>query len=173
MKVFTREQCGLQAPNMGRMALRPAGTVWGITAHVTVTGENDPLNTWREIQASYMNGHNVNHEVYGDIPYNVGITMAGDVLDGRDTRYVGAHALSAGNVANRCTNGVVFIGEGNRITPEAEEAFRVVAWTTSLTVGHRVTLLGHSDWSHFGGPITGCPDPPILAFVRAVSAAAH
>lgn len=168
--VVTRRECGLRAPNTARLSARGGQPLWGIVAHITVTGAGSPAATWRAIQAEYMDGHNVNHEVYGDLPYNVGISMDGRIFEGRDDRWVGAHAKSRNNLLNRQTLGVAFIGMPGQLTPGAKLAFKTVVLVNAVKFHRPMTLLCHSDAVFFGGPPTGCPDEPIRSFVRSVAA---
>jgi len=171
--IVTREQCGLQAPNPARMSTRPIGQVVGVTVHCTVTPTNDPLATWRQIQREYLDGNNVNHERYGDIPYNDGITLDGRILAGRAHGFVGAHALSTDNMANEITYGVAIIGSGTTITPAAEQALRVWLYLCTIELGRRPFVLDHLDWRAYGGIATACPDPATVAFVQQLRAEAR
>lgn len=164
MQILTRAQCGLAPANLAHLSIRSPDRPVGITVHCTVTPTSDPVATWRQIQQEYLSGNNVNHAVYGDIPYNDGITLDGRILQGRDHRYVGAHALSAYNVANRVTLGVALIGTGANITPQAVTALRQYIYLATLELGHRPLLFDHYDWRALGGIATACPDPP-TAFV--------
>lgn len=168
--VVTRQECGLRPPNPARLTLRGGQPIWGIVAHITVTGASAPAATWRTIQAEYMDGHNVNHTVYGDLPYNVGISMDGRIFEGRDNRWVGAHAVSRNNVLNRQTIGVAFIGMPGQLTDAAKLAYKAIVYVTAVQLHRPMTLLCHSDAVAFGGPATSCPDEPIRSFVRSVAA---
>lgn len=163
--IVTRQQCGLLAPNVARLSLRPVAQVVGVTVHVTVTPATDPLERWREIQHAAMNGSLPSGDHYGDIPYNAGITSDGRILAGRDGKYVGAHALSTGNVANIHTFGYALIGTGGVITRQAQTALRTAVYLTTLQLGRRPLLFDHFDWRALGGIATACPDPPTAAFV--------
>lgn len=172
--VVTRQECGLRPANPARLQPRGGQPLWGITAHVTVTGSGAPAQTWRQIQAEYTSGNNVNHTVYGDLPYNVGISMDGRIFEGRSDQWVGAHAVSKNNLLNRQTLGVVFICQPGELTQAAKLAFRTVVLVNAAKYHRTLNLLCHSDAVLFGGPATGCPDDPIRPFVRSVAAdAAH
>lgn len=164
--IVTREQSGLLAPNLARMGTRPIGDVIGATVHCTVTPAADPLATWRRIQREAMMGALPSGDLYGDIPYNDGITLDGRILQGRRHVYVGAHAKSNGNVANVHTIGVAIIGTGANITPAAETALRTWLYLLTLELGRRPILFDHLDWRALGGIVTACPDPPTIAFVE-------
>jgi len=163
--IVRRSQWGAAPENPARLSERAPDKVVGITVHVTVTPTNDPLRKWRQIQTEYLNGNNVNHTKYGDIPYNDGITLDGRIVEGRAHHWVGAHATSATNVANRVTLGVALIGTGNGITPDAKAALRAYVYLATLELGHRPLLFDHYDWAAMGGISTACPDPPTAAFV--------
>lgn len=172
--LVTRQECGLRLANPARLQPREGQLLWGITTHITVTPSNTPLATWRQIQADYMTGHNGNHEIYGDLPYNVGIAMDGRILEGRDDVWVGAHAKSRNNLLNRQTLGVAFICQPGQLTAAAKVAYKTVVLVNALKYHRAMILLCHSDAPAFGGPATGCPDDPIRPFVRQVAAdAAH
>lgn len=162
--IVRRDQMKLAPPNLARLSIRRPDKVIGVTVHCTITPSADPVGTWKQIQAEYLSGHNVNHEQYGDLPYNDGITMDGRILEGRAHAYVGAHAASTNNVANRTTLGVAIIGTGDNITPQAIAALRTYVYLATLELGHRPLLFDHYDWRALGGIATACPDPP-TAFV--------
>lgn len=164
LRVVSRAEMGLAPANTARLSLRGTDRLVGVTVHCTVTPTADPVATWRQIQAEYLSGNNVNHTVYGDLPYNDGITLDGRILQGRDHKYVGAHAMSTTNVANRVTLGVALIGTGANITPAAEAALRGYLYLASLELGHVPLVFDHYDWHALGGIATACPDPP-TAFV--------
>lgn len=173
VEILTRDQCGLALPNRDRLSGRLPDHVVGVTVHCTVTPTADPVATWRQIQAEYLSGNNVNHAQYGDIPYNDGITLDGRILTGRPHGYVGAHALSTNNIANRWTLGVAIIGTGATITPAAEQALRTWLYLATLEIGHRPLLFDHLDWRAYGGISTACPDPATVAFVGQLRAEAR
>lgn len=168
--VVSRAECGLRPANPARLTPRGGQLLWGIVAHITVTGAGDPLGTWRAIQRDYQSGNNVNHAVYGDLPYNVGIAMDGRILEGRDDQWVGAHAVSRNNLLNRQTIGVAFIGMPGQLTDAAKVAYKTIVLANAMRFHRQMILLCHSDAVQFGGPPTSCPDNPIFAFVRATAA---
>lgn len=171
-RVVSRAECGLRPPVTARLARRAPNPIWGITTHITDTPSNTPLATWREIQAAYLSGNNVNHTKYGDLPYNVGLSMQGWILEGRSDAWVGAHAISTNNLLNRQTLGVTFIGRPGELTEAAKTAYRTIVFVNALHYHRTLNLLCHSDAVFFGGPATGCPDDPIRPFVRQVAAGA-
>ena len=83
VRILSRQQCGLVPPDLSRLSVRSRSDLFGVTVHCTVTPTADPVATWRQIQTEYMSGQNVNHQRYGDIPYNDAITLAGGILAGR------------------------------------------------------------------------------------------
>lgn len=163
----TREQCGLRAPNPGKLALRangPKGGVLGVTVHWTGFASGpDPLATWRGIQRAEMEAE------YGDLSYNAGVTDGGLILAGRDAKYVGAHAKAHANLANLSTYGVAYIGD-RAPTPAGIQALRAYIYVTilSLRLGHTILLPGHQDWVPFGGIPTACPGTlePVVRAIR-------
>lgn len=173
VQILDRTHLGLLPPNERRLSRRPIGNVIGVTVHCTVTPTVAPATTWRQIQAEYMDGHNVNHEVYGDLPYNDGITMDGAIFAGRDHGYVGAHAKSTDNMANNITLGVALIGTGQSISAQAEAALRTWLYLVTLELGRRPILFDHLDWRALGGISTACPDPATVAFVSQLRAEAR
>jgi len=157
----TRDQAGLQPPNLARLSRHdPHDRRWGVTKHHTAGATPhvplDSFRIWRELQASAMSGNNVNHTRYGDIEYNVGFDDFGQILVGRDSQWVGAHAASANNVANRMTFGAAYLG---RATRRCRPSTRSTPTCTSRPCRseHAAITLGHKDWSRWGGIITDCP----------------
>lgn len=176
MRIVTRAELGLAPANPAHLTSRGTDRLIGVTVHCTVTPTADPVGTWRQIQAEYLSGNNVNHTVYGDLPYNDGITLDGRILQGRDHKWVGAHALSNTNVANRTTLGVAIIGTGANITPAAETALRQYLYLAGLELGHAPLVFDHYDWHALGGISTACPDPPtafVVGKIRAEQRAGH
>lgn len=165
VEIVRRHELGLRPEDPSRLSQRPAGALLGVTVHVTVTGASDPVGTWRRIQAEYLDGTNVNHQRYGDLPYNDAVTMDGRILEGRAHHWTGAHALSAGNIANVHTLGVAVIGTGAGISQPAKRALRAYVYLAGLELHRPPALFDHFDWAAFGGIATRCPDPPIAAFV--------
>lgn len=174
--IWSRERCGLAPPDTSRLTKRDPGALVGVTFHVTVTPASDPVHTWQRIQAEYMSGNNVNHVKYGDLPYNEGVTLDGRILQGRQHRYVGAHATSDNNVANRVTLGLAVIGTGAGLSHAAQQAIREWLHLLRVELGHAPVLFDHYDWRAAGGIATACPDPAVAAFVallRAEQRAGH
>ena len=172
-EILTRAQCGLLPPNLNRLEVATPGQLVGVTVHCTVTPTADPLATWRDIQSAEMRGADPSHDTYGDIAYNAGVTLDGRILTGRDRQWVGAHATSTNNVANRITIGVALIGTGGTITPAAELALRECLALAHLAFGHAPLIFDHLDWRALGGIATSCPDPPTVAFVAQLKAEAR
>jgi len=159
VKLLSREQCGLAAPNPARLTLRHDAII-GITVHVTATAEPDhhPTGTWAAIQRAEMSGNDPDHAVYGDISYNAGITLDGTVLAGRDGRWRGAHALSHDDLANRCTLGIAVVGNGHTVSQAAEDALRACGGLFRLAYHRAPQWWAHSDWDAPDGSYTTCPD---------------
>lgn len=155
----TRQQCGLAAPDTSRLSVR-SDKIVGVTKHHTggsaPRSPHDSLRLWRDLQAQAMSGNNVNHTRYGDIEYNAGFDDFGQILVGRDNRWNGAHATSNGNLANRLTLGLAYLGD-NSPTPQALAAMHAYIYVASYGIGHAAWVLGHQDWIKAGGIATACP----------------
>jgi hypothetical protein len=164
--IVKRDQVPLARPIETRLQPRDSTPVVGITFHITATGAGDPLGTWRTIQAEAMSGHLPSGDVYGDIPYHDGISQDGRIIQGRDHRWVGAHATSSANIANRVTDGVAIIGTGAGLSDAAKQAIRAYVYLWSLGHKRRPVLFDHKDWRAVGGIATACPDPAVEAFVQ-------
>jgi hypothetical protein len=86
----------------------------------------------------------------------------------RDGRYVGAHALSIDNAANRLTDGVCFLEDRRGITAAAREAF---AWWVNLERflhAGRCANYAHEWWAKGrGGTPTECPGAGVIQLVAA------
>jgi hypothetical protein len=106
---------------------------------------------------------------YGDIAYAGAYDGDGNVFGLRDGRWVGAHAGSTGNVANRLTDGIVFLEDARGWTTAASEAF---TWWQQLFVfvQRRAPVeYAHEWWSKgHGGLPTSCPGPYVETAVRHV-----
>lgn len=164
-RIITRREAGLALPIPSRLQRRDGRDVLGITFHVTVTGWDDPTRKWREIQGAAMGGALPSGDVYGDIPYHDGISLAGDILQGRAHVYVGAHAKSTGNLANVATDGVAVIGDGKWLTEPAKNAIRAYVYLWTLERGRRPLLFDHNDWRALGGIATACPGKAVEGFI--------
>lgn len=163
--VVRRARVPLAAPIYSRMQSRGDTAVVGITVHITASGADDPLGKWRAIQGAAMGGSLPSGDVYGDIPYHDGISMDGRIIEGRSHRFVGAHASSTGNLANRVTDGVAVIGTGAGISDGAKAALRTYVYLWTLEHHRRPLIFDHYDWRALGGIATACPDPAVAAFV--------
>lgn len=98
---------------------------------------------------------------YGDIAYGLLIDPNGVVYLGRDERvYVGAHAASHDNVANRLTHGVCFLGDLTVKFP-SPAAQRAAFWCLELMrfAGSGLLCWEHREWATYGPPAlpTACP----------------
>lgn len=167
-RFYTRQQAGLFTPNTHRLSSR-TDTVVGITWHRTGEPTTDPLGKWKQIQQLAMLGELPSKDLYGDHPYNAGIVtsgpLAGVILPGRDPRWVGAHATSTHNVANRVTLGVALIGDGT-VTPAARAAVAALIYVTAFGTYRRGLLqFDHREWLGVGGIATSCPGDSLAAFV--------
>lgn len=166
---FTRAECGLAPANTSRLGSR-FDLVTGITWHCTGSPTADPLDKWRQIQQLAMEGKLPSRDLYGDHPYNAGIVLdgehAGAILPGRDPKWVGAHATSTHNVANRTTIGVAILGDGSHLTPAALTAMSAVVYVLAFGTYKRGLLaFDHRDWRALGGIATACPGSAVEAQV--------
>lgn len=158
---LTRDQVGLAAPNLSRLGSR-FDLVAGITWHCTGAPTRDPLGKWRQIQELAMEGKLPSRDLYGDHPYNAGIVLdgpfGGSILPGRDPKWIGAHAASTHNVANRITLGVAILGDGSRLTPAAITAMSALVYVLAFgTYKRGLVPFDHRDWKALGGIATACP----------------
>jgi hypothetical protein len=167
----TRGQLRMRSPNAARLTPRSAIVV-GITVHTTGGKTTDPRATWANIQAAEMDGKLPPGVHYGDIAYNVGVTNSGDVLEGRNASWVGAHALSHDNVANRTTLGLAVVGDGTTLSDAARTAIRACGFLFRAHYGRPPLWLTHRHWNSPDGSHTQCPGDPISSFV-AVLAGGH
>lgn len=166
-----RASIGLTAPNTAHLTLRTTAQRtsqhMGLTWHHTGAGGNlyhpDPLARLRGIQAYHMGTLG-----YGDIAYEGGFDADGNVYALRDAIYVGAHAGSAGNIANILTDGIVWLEDSRGITSAGLQAWR---WWLDLYrwVQHRPAVsFAHRWWAEgHGGKPTACPGDDWDAVVRA------
>lgn len=170
VEIVPRDLCGLIAPDLTRLSTR-TDVVTAITVHDCGADVADPVAKWRQIDELARSGMLPSHDLYGDVPYNAGVTQDGRILEGRSAQYVGAHAASDNNVANRVSLGVCLIGSGQSIAPAAEEALRQY-FAVAAYVGrvHGLLPFDHLDWRAFGGIITACPGPATVAFVAQIRA---
>lgn len=162
---LSADELGLVKPDYSRLEAR-ADPIRGVVVHWidNVPEPHQPAAVWRELQRAAMDGENVNHTFYGDIEYNAGVCESvahpgnGTILVGRDNDYVGAHALSEGNVANRTTLGVAVLG--NALTPgvvQALLAYLYVVRVAEVAHGTPFVLEGHRELAPIGGISTVCP----------------
>ena len=170
VEIVPRDLCGLIPPDPNRLDTR-VDVVSAITVHDCGADVVDPIAKWRQIDELARAGELPSHDLYGDVPYNAGITQDGRILEGRSAAFVGAHAASTNNVANRISLGVCLVGSGQLISPAAEEALREY-FELAAYVGRVPALMpfDHLDWRAFGGIITSCPGPATVAFVAQIRA---
>lgn len=165
-----RSSLGLGMPVPARLALRtPAdagpsheGITWHHTGADGTLFHPDPIARLRGIWA-----YHVETRGYGDIAYNGAFDADGNTYGLREHRYVGAHATSTNNVANRLTDGIVFLEDARGITHAALEAF---TWWVNLyhyVAGRLPRSWAHEAWSHHdGGTVTECPGADWMAALR-------
>jgi hypothetical protein len=156
-----RASLHLGAPVTARLATRTAlertshheGVTWH---HVGDGGTLDRPNQVERLKAIWQ--YHVHTLGYGDIAYHGAFDADGNTYGLRDAAYVGAHAKSAGNVANVLTDGVCFLEDRRGVTPAALAAwewwvnlYRWVHHRPPQSFAHRWWAAGH------GGTSTVCP----------------
>lgn len=162
VKFHPRATLNLRSPNLQRMSTRtPAdsdqahqGLTWHWTADGGMLFLPDPIKRLQGIQRYHMDTLG-----YGDIAYCAAYDAGGNTYELRAPRYVQAHAASPGNVANRQTDGIVFLEDERGYTHEALEAF--VWWHNVYGLAHRrfPKHFAHRWWGRQGAPAapTQCP----------------
>jgi len=167
-----RASIGLAPPNPAHLTLRThaenTSQKQGLTWHHTGSGGTlfhpDPLARLRGIQSYHMNTLG-----YGDIAYEGAFDADGNVYALRDSKYVGAHASSFGNVANRLTDGICWLEDSRGITSAGVQAFR---WWNDLfrwVLARPPQCFAHRWWAEgHGGTATACPGDDWDAVVRFV-----
>ena len=170
VQIVSRAEMHLPLPNPARLSKR-VDVVTAITVHDCGADVSDPIAKWIQITELAMGGRLPSGDTYGDCPYNAGITQDGRILEGRSASYVGAHATSHDNIANRVSLGVCLVGSGNSITALARAAL-VEYFELAAYVGRRPALIpfDHLDWRAFGGIVTSCPGPATVGAVATIRA---
>ncbi|HET9247711.1 MAG TPA: hypothetical protein VFO15_18045 [Xanthobacteraceae bacterium] len=165
-----RDSLGLGQPVLSRLAARSDADLHLANGQITWhhTGADgtlyhpDPIARLRGIWEYHV--HTLG---YGDIAYEGAFDADANTYGLRDGRWIGAHAGSTGNVANRQTNGIVFLEDARGITHGALEAF---TWWVNLSKwvsGGHFTEYAHRWWSKgHGGTGTECPGDDWDAVVR-------
>lgn len=166
---LTREQLHLAPPIPSRLEVAH-DLVTGITLHCTGSPATNAALKWHDIQREAMAGTLPSHDLYGDHPYNAGVSLGGDVFAGRDHRWVGAHAASTHNVANRTTLGVALVGDGHTLDAKAEQAIRACVYLFQVAYRRKPLIFDHLDWRALGGIATACPGPAMVAFTAKLRA---
>lgn len=180
---LTRAQWRAAPPRHDRLQVRTS-TLRGATFHHT-TGANlgsRDTATWARSIQQFCFGRG-----YGDIEYNAMIRAyihpvtrqpRGVFVEGRDPKWVGAHASSTGNTANRETVGVALMGDSRdvlanpRLIPVVK-ALLGLSWYLVLLDAHAHGVadpksFGHRDWIASGGIATFCPGDAFLAMIHAL-----
>lgn len=171
MKFFTRaelEKVGaLVPPRPEHLAVDAHGDRVGITWHWTGAGGRlfrpSPFERLRAIQEDHF------ARGYGDIAYNGGFDIDGNVFALRDPHWVGAHALSNGNVANAETLGFVFLEDERGLTAGGVGPMELMTFLFELRYKHPPRYWGHRDWAQDGGTPTACPGDQLEAFQAFIS----
>lgn len=165
--VHTRAQIGLRAPNTSRLAMRSAldlgdgdrGLTWHWTGADGRLFRPDPLARLRGIQSAHMAPGGLGTKAgAGDIAYAGAFDADANVYLLRDSKFIGAHALSPGNVANAQTNGIVFLEDARGVTPAALAGF--TWWYDLFRLVHRgrvPEMFAHEYWARMNGQATTCP----------------
>ena len=167
-----RASLGLRPPTPNCLTPRTAAELGpqrlGLTFHHTGAGGTlfhpDPVARLQGIQRYHMDTLG-----YCDIADEGAFDADGNTYGLRDTAYVGAHAGSSGNIANRLTDGIVWLEDARGITGAGLQAFRW--WVNLYTwVMHRPPIVfAHHWWSEgHGGLPTACPGDDWDAVVRFV-----
>lgn len=137
----------------------------GLTWHWTGEGGRlfhpDPFQRLRGIWA-----YHVDTLGYGDVAYEGAYDADGNTFELRHPRFVGAHAQSTDNEANRVTDGIVFLEDARGFTQAAADAF--VWWTNIYRLAHRRTpeMWPHRWWGDgHGGLPTSCPGNSLAGII--------
>jgi hypothetical protein len=174
ISILTRAQWKAAPPNPAHLSTR-RDTLLGVTFHHTTganLGDVDTAQWARNIQRFCMVTRG-----YGDLEYNAMIRAyvdphdgqpRGVFVEGRDVKYVGAHAASTGNVANRTTTGVALMGDADEVLSHPElvptvHALVNLCWYFQQLYSHahkvaHTARYGHREWMPKGGTATVCPE---------------
>lgn len=169
VRFHDRASLGLGQPNPHRLSWRSGWEAGagheGLTWHWTGEGGHlfhpDPIQRLRGIWA-----YHVNTLGYGDIAYEGAVDADGNTYELRHHAYVGAHAQSAGNEANRLTDGIVFLEDARGWTNAATEAFSWWYNVYHLTMRRVPRLWAHRYWGRHGGLPTQCPGDGLANVVK-------
>lgn len=168
-RFFPRAVIGLRRPNPNRLTARTPDEYGeahrGLTRHWTgATGAYGQLAAFARLRA--IQRYHMDVLGYGDIAYEGAHDGDGNTYGLRDARYVGAHARSTANYANRLTDGIVWLEDARGWTAGAERGF---AWWSSLyrLAHHRPPVeYAHEWWAKGkGGTVTACPGRDLIAHV--------
>lgn len=130
----------------------------GLTGHWTADGGAlflpDPI---KRLQGIY--DYHVHALGYGDIAYAGAYDAGANAYELRNNRYVQAHAATPNNVANRLTDGIVFLEDERGWTAGAVEAFTFWHNLYILAHGRPPQHFAHRYWGRFPLPAkpTACP----------------
>lgn len=172
VRFHPRATLGLGPPVLARLQRRTAdeqhGTKVGFTRHWV--GDGGTLyhpNPITRLQNIY--GYHVHTLGYGDIAYEGAFDAGGNVYELRNSVFVGAHAGSTGNVANRLTDGIVYLEDARGWTTDAWSAFTWWRNLFRLVLGREPIEYAHEWWAQgHGGLPTQCPGPAVRNAVRIV-----
>lgn len=156
-----RAEWGAAPPRGGtpRSLAEVVGTTWHHTTGRTLRPSLGDYDAWlRAIQQEHF------RRGYADIAYTALFDAQGRIYQGRSNDIVGAHALSAHNVANRRTFGIAYLGSGDQLTPAACTAMRAYVYVQMIALApHRPAGAAplaqwlHRQWAVLGGTPTYCP----------------
>lgn len=156
-----RASLGLGAPVTAHLSRRTANDAGPGYAGLTYHHVGDGGTLYRPNQVARLQAiwaYHVHTLGYGDIAYNGAFDADGQTYELRSHDWVSAHAASTDNVANRTTDGIVFLEDSRGLTHDALAAF---SWWVDLYrwTQHRTPMLwAHRYWgAGHGGQPTACP----------------
>ena len=157
---------GLPNPT-GNCLKERTDSVQGITWHWTGEGGTlfhpDPLIRLRGIW-----NYHVHTLGYCDIAYNGAFDADGNLFALRDNQWVGAHAASPNNLANRTTLGIVFLEDKRGMTPAGIHAQTACDLLFEASYHRHPEWYAHEFWGKQGPPAkpTYCPGPQETAYIK-------
>lgn len=165
MAIYTRQQLALPDPKPNCLAKR-TDPLQGITWHWTGTdGTLYRPSSFQRLHAIY--DYHVNHLGYCDIAYNSAFDADGNIFALRGHEWVGAHAASPNNLANRTTLGIVFLEDRRGMTAAGLNAMNLLNYFFMIENRHWPQWWAHEYWARANGTPTACPGPYITQIVRA------
>ncbi|MGL5036822.1 MAG: N-acetylmuramoyl-L-alanine amidase [Aeromonas sp.] len=153
--VLTRSEWGAKSViESGMSGLRTSNYKYIIIHHSGDQQFNSDIEQMRSIQ-NYHQGLN-----WGDIGYNFAIGKNGTIMQGRETKYIGAHTradkiLNSGNSRNEDSIGICLFGNFENSIPNALQLMPLTAFLASLCKDFNINpdnIKGHIDFAY-----TACP----------------